>query len=803
MYTRGINLHCGKLRTFIPVAVAAVLLMGILGGQFSGAKAEPQEAYMLYHPWFTQDSTAFIQNQDASPTTVQLNFYPSGSNTPYTTQDTVPGRGMLKVSVETVSGIPANVDRLVIQSTGPLKSVVSLHDSSISGDNFALYQGASQGYTEAAFGPFYKGIDGVNSKLILLNTGSGEQTVEFTFSSGDGSITTSFSRIIADNMSLILDASALADIPIGFTGSVRAGSASKFVGLLIHSSQKVYQAQEPLWTSNSTPVNPVSPAHQQFLPRLFYSVDEGAGNRTSQILLLNLEWQQAQVNVNFYDSSTLVSTVPLTVPGLGLELIDLSSTSLTQGEVYSAVVESDTLLAAGEITRSESSTSMPVGSYLIGHDTSIDMPQVASNEQASTIFSIQNLGSGESAVTVDFFDLDGALIHSYSSSIASGTALRMNTSQVSQLGDNFEGHVEASSSQPIKALVDLIFTILPKHQVYLPLTLKHWPPIPTTPILLPVNNADQNNYYTVSWQNTGVGGTYKLEESTDANFSAPTLVYQGSNTAWTVPSPGKFPSTYYYRVKSTNSYGESVWSMTQPVTIYPLFVGLKVRWDGNGYIRGSDYYDIGTHWTNNLDLLTDADTIRSNNMFWYDPNPLGFESDAWYSYYSVTTGQWKASSVPDDPSWKWGYSWKLTYALQLTNGQTVSIDGQPFTVTGPHQGYTSYGKPITYWQFVNQKKFLVWDGGGDWKEYVHPGDIVLRYDAGNSRLLIYDNILRRDYYQGDITSDTVQYIENLTAATSLPGSPPVQVSHNEAKLESGNKPADTFERLELGKAIDH
>lgn len=344
---------------------------------------------------------------------------------------------------------------------------------------------------------------------------------------------------------------------------------------------------------------------------------------------------------------------------------------------------------------------------------------------------------------------------------------------------------------------------VPAYQVMLPAVMKNWPPIPTTPNLLPINNADQDNYYTVSWQNTGVGGIYKLEESTDANFSAPVLVYQGNNTAWTVPSPGKFPGTYYYRVKSTNPYGESAWSTTQLVTIYPLYVGLRVRWDGNGFVRGTYYYDIGTHWTNNLDLLTDADTIRSNNVFWYDPNPLGFESEAWYSYYSVTTGQWKASSVPDDPSWKWGHPWKLDYGLQLTNGQTVSIDGQAFTVSGPHQGYTTYGKTISYWEFVNQKKFLFWDGGGDWQQYVHPGDIVLRYDAGNSKLLIYYSVLRREYYQGDITSDTVQYIDNLTAATSLPGSPPVQLSLEEAKLDSGHKPIDSYERSELGKAVYH
>ena len=38
-------------------------------------------------------------------------------------------------------------------------------------------------------------------------------------------------------------------------------------------------------------------------------------------------------------------------------------------------------------------------------------------------------------------------------------------------------------------------------QVYLPLVIKRWPPIPYTPNLYSISNADQNSYYTVSWTN--------------------------------------------------------------------------------------------------------------------------------------------------------------------------------------------------------------------------------------------------------------------------------------------------------------
>lgn len=314
-----------------------------------------------------------------------------------------------------------------------------------------------------------------------------------------------------------------------------------------------------------------------------------------------------------------------------------------------------------------------------------------------------------------------------------------------------------------------LFTHLSNELIYLPLVLRNWPPHPI-PNISPINNQDQDNYYTVTWQNTGDDDNYILEESMNASFSNTKQVYQGPNLNWTVPVPGKLPGTYYYRAKAAYAYGESTWSETRSVTIFPLFVGLKLRWDGVGYIRGSEYYEVGTHDERVLDIITEPDTVRANNHYWYAPNPQGWEDDYWYSYYSVTTGLWKGSSTPGDPAWKWGYSLILGYYSQFVNGETVTIDGQNFTVTGPHSGVTVWGRSIQYWKFVNQNNILYWDGGGDWKQYVHPGDVVLHYDAGNSRLLLFSSILRHYYYQGAVTSDTVQYVDNLTSSNSLPNS---------------------------------
>lgn len=162
------------------------------------------------------------------------------------------------------------------------------------------------------------------------------------------------------------------------------------------------------------------------------------------------------------------------------------------------------------------------------------------------------------------------------------------------------------------------------------------------------------------------------------------------------------------------------------------------------------------------------------------------EPDTWNKYYSVSTGELKATDAIIDPAWKWKWSGILLYDYNLTGGQTVLITGQEFNVTGPHSGYTTYGKPIQYWELINKNKFLLYDAGTAWTQYIHAGDAILRYDAGNSRLLIHDDILRHKYYEGELTDYTVRYISNLTSSNSLPGSPVALQSSN---IQFSNKPS--------------
>ena len=320
-----------------------------------------------------------------------------------------------------------------------------------------------------------------------------------------------------------------------------------------------------------------------------------------------------------------------------------------------------------------------------------------------------------------------------------------------------------------------------RQRIYLPYSLKAptptftpsptpTPTAPRAPYLEAITNVDHDRVYTVHWVPSSNADRYILEESRSDSFSDIRQVYTGAHESWTVPIPGKTPGTYYYRVKAGNAGGESAWSNTQTVTIHPLFVGLATKWDATGFIRGSEYYNVGYHSTVNCDALTDADTIRCHWRNWYDPNPNGWPEETYTSYYSVSTGVRRSSTRPPDPSWKWSRPWRLDYGSQFSDGQIISLDGQRFRVSGPFWGYTVFGVSIQYWEMVNLDTFVFWDGGGDWNQYVHAGEAKLRYLVNGTLEIVFDDILRRDYLKGNPTGDTVQYIRNLTASSTIPPS---------------------------------
>lgn len=90
---------------------------------------------------------------------------------------------------------------------------------------------------------------------------------------------------------------------------------------------------------------------------------------------------------------------------------------------------------------------------------------------------------------------------------------------------------------------------------------------PDTPILNPIDNADRDGNYTVSWTATARATGYTLQEATNASFSNAVTVFSGPQTSW--PATNKAGGTYYYRVRAEGPTGISGWSNVQSTSVVP------------------------------------------------------------------------------------------------------------------------------------------------------------------------------------------------------------------------------------------
>jgi C1A family cysteine protease len=146
--------------------------------------------------------------------------------------------------------------------------------------------------------------------------------------------------------------------------------------------------------------------------------------------------------------------------------------------------------------------------------------------------------------------------------------------------------ITAPTPTPTSTLPPLAF------RVYLPIILKVWPPIPDVPVLHGISNPDGDGNYTVSWSPAARATSYTLEEDDNPAFSSPTTRYTGSGTSWTASS--KPLGTYYYRVRASNSWGNSGWSNVESVSVQPLSKLYAVA--DASVLQGAPTLNDGSDW---------------------------------------------------------------------------------------------------------------------------------------------------------------------------------------------------------------
>ena len=150
--------------------------------------------------------------------------------------------------------------------------------------------------------------------------------------------------------------------------------------------------------------------------------------------------------------------------------------------------------------------------------------------------------------------------------------------------------------------------------------LRRYPPLPGVPVLYNIINPDGDGSYDVNWSPAVLADTYTLEEDESSGFASPATVYSGS--AVFVSVTGKAHGEYHYRVKASNTWGDSAWSVPRSVTVSAAMAQLYVQNDTGGRLCyevfgtgiGERCFSSGRHYYGSFPAGTYA---------WYVSGPCG------------------------------------------------------------------------------------------------------------------------------------------------------------------------------------
>jgi len=91
--------------------------------------------------------------------------------------------------------------------------------------------------------------------------------------------------------------------------------------------------------------------------------------------------------------------------------------------------------------------------------------------------------------------------------------------------------------------------------------------VPDAPTLYSISNPDGNGDYFVDWSSVAEAAGYTLQEDDNASFNSPTTRYTGANSQYQIAGQGA--GIWHYRVRASNSAGNSPWSSAQSVGVVP------------------------------------------------------------------------------------------------------------------------------------------------------------------------------------------------------------------------------------------
>jgi len=229
--------------------------------------------------------------------------------------------------------------------------------------------------------------------------------------------------------------------------------------------------------------------------------------------------------------------------------------------------------------------------------------------------------------------------------------------------------------------------------IYLPLVMRNWPPVPDTPVLNAISNPDGDGNYTVSWNVANRADTYTLHEDDNASFSSPTTRYTGSGTSWNASD--KPAGTHYYRVRATNSWGDSGWSNTQSVSVQTgwatiLSENFEGSFPGSTWTVRDNNPDSGRYYWGNRNCKPHGGSYSAWNVGAGDTtvscgSDYRIDMFAWMIYGPFSLANATAAELTFD----WWSDTELDYDAFLWSASTNGDDYYGTMVTGNWASWTT------------------------------------------------------------------------------------------------------------------
>lgn len=164
----------------------------------------------------------------------------------------------------------------------------------------------------------------------------------------------------------------------------------------------------------------------------------------------------------------------------------------------------------------------------------------------------------------------------------------------------------------------------PEFIAHMPTIFNRQPPIPYTPVLDSINNADRDGTYTLAWNETpeALADEYEVQESTSPDFDE-NVITACRTASMTCTITGQEADTYYYRVRGLNFFGPSDWSNVERATVGPPEMPTLLEIDNDN--RDGDYV---VEWTD-VDEATSYLLQEDDDADFSSPTPYNLAASSY------------------------------------------------------------------------------------------------------------------------------------------------------------------------------